>query len=109
MAKSIENEIAVLIQQSDDIARQVRLENWDSVGILTQERQQALEHFFKKTISVCHVDSVKKMIQAILSSDHELVNFIESEKKKTFNTFAHLKNNSKAKQTYKHIASLNPS
>jgi hypothetical protein len=47
MTRLIENEIASLISQSDDIAKHVHLENWDSVEQLTLERQTNLEAFFK--------------------------------------------------------------
>jgi len=107
MTYSIENEVAVLICQSDDIAKQVRLENWDTVELLTRERQESLEQFFKQPVAAKHAGIVEKMIRSILNTDHELINFIEIEKKNTFNKFAKLKNNSKAKQTYNNIASLN--
>jgi len=107
MTYSIENEVAVLICQSDDIAKQVRLENWDTVELLTRERQESLEQFFKQPVAAKHAGIVEKMIRTILSNDHEIINFIEIEKKNTFNKFAKLKNNNKAKQTYNNIASLN--
>ncbi len=109
MTKSTEKEIAALISQSDDIAKQVKLENWDVVEMMTMKRQQALEQFFIKPIKAQHANSIEKMIRSILASDRQLVHFIETEKKKSFNNYANLKNNSRANQTYKNIASLNHS
>ena len=107
MTHSIKNKITALIDQSSDIAKQVRLENWDAVQLLTEQRQQALEMFFDKPVNTKDAGDVEKMIRAILHSDKELVGYIEIEKKKTFKTFANLKNNTKAKQTYQNVASLN--
>ncbi len=109
MTGSTENEIAALISQSDNIAKQIKLKNWDVVEMLTQKRQQALEQFFIKPITTKHAKLVEKMIHSILGTDRELINFIETEKKKTFNKYACLKNNNKANQAYKNIASLNHS
>jgi len=107
MARAIENEIAGLIEQSNDIAQHVRLENWESVGQLTEQRQSALEQFFNAPIKKEYLSSVEQMIRQIMKIDHGLVAFIEQEKKKTFNRFANLKNNNKANKTYQNVASLN--
>jgi len=107
MAHSIENKIADLINQSSDIAKQVRLENWDTVQLLTEQRQRALETFFHSPVSTKNAEEVVKMIRSILQSDKEVVGHIETEKLKTFKTFVNLKNNNKAKQTYQNVASLN--
>jgi len=106
MANTVESNIADLINQSDDIAKQVHLENWDTVELLTQERQKALEDFFKTPISKKYTQAVEKMIRSILGSDHKLVEFIAAEKKNAFKKYANLQNNNKAKQTYKNVASL---
>ena len=107
MPRLIENEIAVLIDQSNEIAEHVRQEDWDSVGKLTEKRQMALEDFFNHPVNKEYLQPIEKMIRKILKIDHGLVEFIEREKKNTFNKFANLKNNSKANKTYQNVASLN--
>ena len=106
MSRLIKNEIASIIKQSDDIAKHVHLENWDSVEQLTLDRQTDLDEFFKDPVSPKDAGAVEKMIRSILDADQTLVEFIQLEKKKTFNKFANLKNNNKAKQTYQNVASL---
>ena len=107
MAHSIENKISALINQSNDIAKQVQLENWDSVQLLTEQRQQALKMFFQTPVSTKNAKAVEKMIRSILLSDKEVVGHIETEKMKTLKTFTNLKSNNKANQTYQNVASLN--
>jgi len=58
-------------------------------------------------VSPVNAKAVEKMIRSLLASDNEVVHFIESEKQKTFKKYANLKNNNKANQTYKNVASLN--
>jgi len=106
MAQLIDNKIAALIEQSDDIAKNVRLENWETVDVLSKQRQTDLERFFKSPVHASNARSVEKMIRKILAIDHQLVEFIEIEKKKTFNNYSNLQNNSKANQTYKNVAML---
>ncbi len=107
MSDTTEANIATLISQSDDIANQVQLENWDTVELMTTERQKALEDFFKKPVSSENAKAVEKMIRSLLASDNEVIHFIEAEKQKTFKKYANLQNNNKAKQTYKNVASIN--
>jgi len=107
MTRIIENEIAVLIEQSNDIAKHVHQEDWDSVEQLTEKRQLALESFFNKPINKDCLRPVENMIRNILKIDNELVQFIENEKNNTFKKFAHLKSNSKANSAYQNVASLN--
>ena len=111
MASLIENKIAALIEQSHDIAKQVRLENWDSVDMLTTERQLALEDFFNQSSNSQNVANnaanIESMIRKILEIDHGLITFIENEKKQTFNNFANLKSNNNANKTYQNVAALN--
>jgi len=106
MSRTIESDIADLVSQSEDIARQVRLENWNTVELIAHDRQKALEHFFRKPISPIYAKAVKKMIRIILDSDHQLIDFITTEKKKTFSTYTALQNNAKANKMYESIESL---
>ena len=106
MTQIIENEITNLIEQSDDIARYVKNEDWETVAELSQKRQSNLENFFSSPINVNHAKAVEKMIRQILAIDHQLVDYIELEKKNTFNKFANLQNNNKANKTYLNVASL---
>ncbi len=106
MTTSIDNAITTLIDLSNNIANQVRLKNWDSVQLLTEQRQRDLEVFFHMPVSIQNAKSVEKMIRSILSLDRELIGHIETEKKTAFKIFANLKNNNKAKQSYQNIASL---
>ena len=106
MGQLIDNRIAELIEQTNAIASYVRLEDWATVGELSDKRQQNLEVFFQTPVKTIHAESVSKMIRQILSIDHEMVEFIEKEKKRTFNKFANLQTNNKANQTYKTVASL---
>ena len=80
MSRIIENEIAAIIKQSDDIAKHVHLENWDSVEQLTQDRQTDLENFFKDPVNPTDSGAVEKMIRSILDADKNLVEFIQIEK-----------------------------
>ena len=107
MSQLIKQEIAGLIEQSDNIAKQVRLENWDHVEDLTHQRQNSLEAFFKKPINTKHIYSIEEMIRSIMKIDHQLVEFIENEKKSTFNKFTKLQNNNRAHKTYQNVATLN--
>ena len=107
MTRLIHKEIDVLISKSNDIAEHVRLKNWDSVEILTAERQLALEDFFNEDITVDDAKKVEQMIQNILKIDHHMVDFIENEQKNTFNDFSSLKKNNEANKTYQNIASFN--
>lgn len=107
MTRFIDKEIDVLISQSNDIAEHVRLKNWDSVEVLTAERQLALENFFDEDLSLKDAKAVEKMIKNILEIDHQLVDFIETEQKRAFTDYSSLKKNHKANKTYQNIASLN--
>ncbi len=102
----INKQIAGLIRQSNDIAKQVRLENWDSVKIMAQERQIALERFFRKPVNTKYAIQIEKMIRTILDSDNHLIDQINTEKKNTFGQFTTMQKNSKASKTYKAIVSL---
>lgn len=106
MAQLIETKISHLIEQSDNIAYFVRKEEWDTVDELSKIRQKHLEQFFATPITTKHAKSVDSMIRKILAIDHQLIDFIELEKKKTFKTFANLQNNSNANQVYKNVATL---
>ncbi len=102
----INKQITGLIRQSHDIASQVRLENWKTVELMTQDRQIALERFFKKPIEAKYAESIEKMIRSILDSDHQVINYIETQKKHTFSQFATMQTNSKAHKRYEAIVSL---
>jgi len=106
MDDTIKHDIAALTNQSDNIAKQVQLKNWDSVELMTQQRQISLEHFFKTPVSPKYAKSVEKMIRTILDSDRQLIDFITAEKKKTFSKFSAMQNNTKANKTYGTIVSL---
>ncbi len=108
MTANLESEIEILIEHSNDIAEQVRLQNWDQVNNLTLERQVALEAFFSHPIDPKGAKPVAIMIQEILRIDNQLIEFIETEKKNTFSIFADLKSNSKAQKTYQNIAAIRP-
>ncbi len=106
MDSQINKQITSLISQTDDIAGQVRLENWDVVELMTQDRQIALEYFFRTPIDVKYAESVAKMIRKILDSDHQLVDYIETQKKHAFSQFSTMQKNSKAHKKYQAIVSL---
>jgi len=106
MNRSLESDIDELIEQSNDIAHHVKLENWDQVEQLTDVRQLLLENFFRTPISVSDAKPVHDMIRNILDIDKSLIRTIENEKSKTFKMFANLKSNFKAQSTYKNIAAL---
>lgn len=109
MTRLIENKIADLVKQSDEIAKNVRLEDWEKVDQLTQRRQRALEVFFSQPVNANDAKPVEKMIRHILESDAELVDYIEQEKQKTFSRHANIKNNNKANDAYQNVALLHSS
>jgi hypothetical protein len=106
MARLIEQEISTLINQSNDIAEQVRQEEWDTVQELTEIRQHALETFFNLPIPKQSIGLIEKMIRKIMAIDHGLVEFIEQEKKNTFRKFANHQNSTKANKAYQNVATL---
>ena len=107
MGKLIEKEIAGLINQSEYIAEQVRQEQWDTVEELTVKRQSALEKFFDLPVAKENIQLIERMIRKIMKIDHGLVEFIEQEKKNTFNNYSHLQHTSKANKAYQSVAVLN--
>jgi len=106
MTQLIDKKIANIIEQSDDIAKQVKSKNWETVEILSKQRQDDLERFFKSPVHSSNAKSIETMIRKILTIDHQLVEFIEDEKQKTFDNYACLQNNNKANLTYKNVALL---
>ena len=106
MVQIIDTEINKLIEQSNAIASNVTLENWEDVNILAKKRQNNLEQFFNSDIKAENAQKVEKMIRKILSIDNKLFQSIEVEQQKLLQRFSTLKINTKANSTYQKVASL---
>lgn len=101
----MQDRIAALLQESEQIAIEVRRNNWSVVQHLAEERQRHLEDFFSNPISPDDAPAVAQMTRDILEIDKQLVNIINLEKSNTVAAFRDIKNQSNATKTYQHVAS----
>ncbi len=98
--------IKQLIQDTQAIAEEVRLNNWSVVQVMAEKRQQALQDFFAQPVSSEDAEDVAAMIHKIMSLDDQVMQQIMAEKEATISSFKTLNKQSKAHQSYHNVATF---
>lgn len=102
-------QIDSVLQQTDEIAQQVRNNNWSVVESMTAERQLALESLFAQEIDITDAPLLAQMANEIMAKDKAFVNYIEQQKHLALNDFRNFKSHKHANATYQSVANLQTS
>ena len=99
-------QIDAVLQQTEDIAQEVRNNNWAVVEAMTIERQHALENLFANPIDATDAPRIAKMAQEIMAKDKAFVTYIEQQKHEALSDFQHLSTHKRANASYQSVANL---
>ena len=100
----MQRQIDKLIDESRQIAEEVRLNNWSVVQDMAETRQQHLEAFFAEPVAPENADIVADMIHQILEIDRQVANQVIQEKNNVATSFQDFSNLSKASKVYRNVA-----
>lgn len=100
----MQQQINKLIDESNQIAEEVRLNNWSVVQAMAETRQKHLETFFSKPVKAENADAVSDMIHQILEIDRQVANLVIQEKNKAAATYKDFSKLSKASKQYRNVA-----
>ncbi|MBT8448958.1 MAG: flagellar protein FliT [Gammaproteobacteria bacterium] len=99
-------QIDSVLQQTEEIAQQVRNNNWPVVEQMTIERQNSLETLFSQPIQEQYVQKIARMAQEIMAKDKAFVNHIEQQKHQALNDYQNMNNHKRANASYQSVANL---
>lgn len=100
----MQHQINQLIDESKQIAEEVRMNNWSVVQDMAETRQQNLEAFFANPVAPENAQVVADMIHQILEIDRQVANQVIQEKNKAAASFQDFSNLSKASKVYRKVA-----
>ena len=103
----MQTQIDSVLRQTEDIAQEVRNNNWAVVEEMTIERQKALEALFANPISSEDAPRIAQMAQEIMAKDKAYVTYIEQQKHQALNDFQNLTSHKRANASYQSVADLN--
>lgn len=100
----MQHQINKLIEESNQIAEEVRLNNWAVVQAMAETRQRHLEAFFSKPITTDNAQAVSDMIHQILEIDRQVANLVKQEKNKTAASYKDFSSLSRASKEYRNVS-----
>ena len=99
-------QIDSVLQQTEEIAQQVRNNNWSLVEQMTVERQNSLETLFSQPIQEQYLHKVARMAQEIMAKDKAFVNHIEQQKHHALTDYQNINEHKRANASYQTVANL---
>ena len=99
-------QIDSVLQQTEEIAQQVRNSNWSVVEQMTVERQNSLEALFSQPIQDQYLHKIARMAQEIIAKDKAFVNHIEQQKHQALNDYQNINEHKRANASYQTVANL---